>query len=91
MNKNDNSNDDDDDRGDGSGDENQNDDDNNDYNIWLLAPPISSVRLKLLDMAIRVSVAQRLGCSWPTRSSMSKNAPRHQCHSQMTDIIWNAK
>ena len=73
---------------------------------WLLAPPISSVGLKLSDEAIRVSVAQRLGCracephtclfgkTVDARGlhglACRKSAPRHQRHSQFNDLIWRA-
>jgi len=30
---------------------------------WLHAPPIASIGLKLSDKAVRLAVAQRLGCS----------------------------
>jgi len=73
---------------------------------WLHAPPITAVGLRVSDEAVRVAVAQRLGCKAcvphtcvcgkPVDArglhglSCRRSAPRQQCHSQLNDIIWRA-
>ena len=73
---------------------------------WLLAPPLTSIGLRLSDEAIRVATSYRLGtticqphtCVCGTMVdarglhglACRKSAPRHVRHSQLNDVKWRA-
>ena len=73
---------------------------------WFHAPPLTSVSLKLSNEEIRVATGNHLGhtiCQPHTcicgaivdarelhGLACRKSAPRHVCHSQLNDLLWQA-